>query len=249
MNSLILCEGKSDAIIISYLMIKKYGFEYNADKEFNKNMTPKIDEKGDVSVNWYTRSNGDNLMICGVGGFNNISKFFDKYISSIQLADYNDEKIFSKILIVCDRDNNTSEKIEDAVNNNIEKIEVNFKNSIWNRVDYNSDFNVKKSFNSYLLIIPTSEEGALEEVVLKALAENDDSSCIVKSSISFVDNIREDASKYLNKKRYISKAKVGVTFAVMFPEKLFNFIDEILKSIEWDKYKSMIQSFDVLAEI
>ena len=44
MNSLILCEGKSDAIIISYLMIKKYGFEYNADKEFNKNMTPKIDE-------------------------------------------------------------------------------------------------------------------------------------------------------------------------------------------------------------
>ncbi len=64
MKTLILCEGKTDAILISYLLCKMSG--WNPTKA-NKKMSVIVSEKNNEFAYWYVRDD-DKLLICGVGG-------------------------------------------------------------------------------------------------------------------------------------------------------------------------------------
>lgn len=78
MKTLILCEGKTDAILISYLLCKMSG--WNPTKA-DKKMSVIVSEKNNESAYWYVRDD-DKLLICGVGGKDKFAKFFqEKYMT------------------------------------------------------------------------------------------------------------------------------------------------------------------------
>lgn len=64
MNNLILCEGETDAILLSYYLQRTCGWR------FVKKSPPGVNIKADrghgESANWYQRD-GDYLLICAVG--------------------------------------------------------------------------------------------------------------------------------------------------------------------------------------
>lgn len=103
MKSLILCEGKTDAILISYLLCKQWGWSYisSKNKKF-KNYQIDVSEKNNESAEWYIKDNNE-VLICGVGGNTNFSNFFEDKIRSIQV-NYKEEDIFKKIICVVDKD-------------------------------------------------------------------------------------------------------------------------------------------------
>lgn len=99
------------------------------------------------------------------------------------------------------------------------------------------------------MIVPTDKEGALETLLLDAISENHYDFEIVKKSMTYVEEIQPIASKYLSKNRLKLKASLGVTWAIQYPEKLFSFIDEQIKSVKWEESKILESCFKNLKEI
>ncbi len=247
MNSLVLCEGKTDAILISYILINQYGYKvYKEGLNTKKQMTPKYDANNDEYAFWYAKNNS-YVLVCSVGGCDNFSNFFKKYIVPIQKNDYKEENIFEKILLIHDKDLKDNKEIENTL---LKNTTIEFKSNKWANVSMETAFtNQKSNFKTYLLVIPLEQSGALEDVVLSALAEDKMNEVVVKRSIEYVDSIKKIASEFLSKRRYISKAKLGVTFAIMSPEKVFSFIDELLNAVDWTKYDVINETFNVLKEL
>ena len=67
MNSLILCEGPTDAILLSYYLERVAGWHFS--KKPPAGLEIKSSDRNE-SVNWYKRGS-DYLLICGVGGKDN----------------------------------------------------------------------------------------------------------------------------------------------------------------------------------
>ena len=64
MNKIILCEGETDAILLSYYLGKVSGWSFCKKPPANIAIKPDAFEQ---SVNWYQKGS-DRLLICGVGG-------------------------------------------------------------------------------------------------------------------------------------------------------------------------------------
>ena len=65
MNKLILCEGKADAILISYYLERTCGWSHRNKRNPNS-IIIKTDEAKNEYGYWY-RKGDDQLLICGVG--------------------------------------------------------------------------------------------------------------------------------------------------------------------------------------
>lgn len=103
MNKLILCEGKIDAILLSYYLGKITGQSFSKKGPSGLNIQY---PKGNESISWY-RKDDDYLLICGVGGKDNFGNFFEERIKKPLIA----ANAFEKIAIVTDRDERTVEDI------------------------------------------------------------------------------------------------------------------------------------------
>jgi len=121
MNKIILCEGETDAILLSYFLDKVSGWK------FCKKPPIEIAIKGDSfehSINWYMKDN-DRLLICGVGGKDKMSSFFkDKVLRPIV-----DAGAFSRIALVLDRDNKEIESIESHASHLFKPVVTQMKNN------------------------------------------------------------------------------------------------------------------------
>lgn len=127
----------------------------------------------------------------------------------------------------------------------ISSVEINQ----WRPNVYKNSFNQNSSLDFLLLVIPTESEGALESLLLEAISENDEDEIIVSQSVDFVEKIQPLASKYLSKNRLKLKAALGVTWAIQYPEKLFQFIDAQIRSVQWENYKVLNSCFEQLKKI
>ena len=77
MNKIILCEGMTDAILLSYYLDKVAGWKYC--RKPPKDIAIKEDHSRGESLNWYEKDS-DRLLICGVGGKDNMGSFFNNKI-------------------------------------------------------------------------------------------------------------------------------------------------------------------------
>ena len=76
MNRLILCEGKTDAILLGYYLMKTDGWAL--ERKPPSGLDIKAQEQNE-NVVWYKKGN-EKLMICAVGGKDNFGQFFSRYI-------------------------------------------------------------------------------------------------------------------------------------------------------------------------
>jgi len=75
-NRLILCEGKTDAILISYYLAKTAGWQYSRTCPNGLDIKT---NKGNEAIKCYVNNN-EYLAICSVGGKDNFGSFFKTYI-------------------------------------------------------------------------------------------------------------------------------------------------------------------------
>ena len=245
MRALILCEGKTDAILISYLLSRTSGWKYS--KTGDPNISVKADDKRDESINWYQRGE-DLLMICGVGGKNNFGSFFsDKIFPAIE--SYGSRDCFEKIVYLIDRDSDSDEDLILQITNDFAPITVDIVLGDWRTGEYIDSFGQNPSLEILGLVVPQDQEGALETVLLDALSQEAYEQNIIERCKSFVVDIKPEADRYINSSRLELKAKLSTVFAILSPHKVFSLIDELIKSIKWEDYPYIQNLFDKLIQL
>lgn len=241
MNKLILCEGETDAILLSYYLSKVAGWVFC--KKAPKNLEISRGNSNE-SVNWYKKGE-DYLLICGVGGKNNFGSFFKTKIKPPLVT----VSAFEKIAIVTDRDDRTIDDIKKSLINSMDKFFTNMQDREWCENNYTDAFGMGKTVQLLLSVIPKKHAGALETVILEAIAEDPYDKNIVEKTAVFVEKMRAEAEKYIGSERLQLKAHLGVTWAVQYPEKVFSLIDEQIRNVPWEKYESLKECFGMVAEI
>ena len=242
MNAVILCEGKTDAILLSYYLGKMRGWQAGAKPP--KWLEIKPAKNSSESVEWYQRGD-DRLLICGVGGKDRFAEFFKEKI----LPPLIDSSAFSKMAVVTDRDNRSSPEIVASIYSGFKKAITDIKENEWTTNCFEDGFGLGHTLSFLLLIIPNDSEGALETVLMNAIMEDQYDKVIVEKSQAFVKEIKPDAMRYLCNRRLELKAQLSVTWAIQSPDKAFDFIDEQIRSVPWEKLDTISQCFSPLLDI
>ena len=244
MNKLILCEGETDAILLSYYLQHTCGWTYS--KRAPPGINIKADKIHGESANWYQRDH-DYLLICAVGSKNRFQCFFEEKIAP-PLQSTN-TAAFSKIALMIDRDDDPEEEIVRRIRRELPLIARNAEQNAWTSHEYKNGYGETQRLDFLLLIIPRDREGALETLLLDVISENPYDKNIVEKSRAFVEKIAPEASRYIGKRRLVLKAHLGVTWAIQSPQKVFQFIDEQLQSIPWEESEVLRETFEKVREI
>ena len=241
MNKLILCEGETDAILLSYYLGKVAGWKFCRKPPANIAIKP---DTFDQSVNWYENGE-DRLLICAIGGKSNVRVFFtDKILRPIV-----DAGAFSRIALVLDRDESEIKSIEDHASSVFKPVLSTLRNHEWVQNTYKDAYGMEQIIEGLLVIIPTEHEGALETLMLDSIAEDPYDAVIVDRAGAFVTEMKTVASKYLGSRRNAIKAHLGVAWAVQYPEKVFKLMNEQILSVKWEKSKVLHKCFEQLEMI
>lgn len=244
MNNLILCEGETDAILLSYYLQRTCGWS------FVKKSPPGVNIKADrvhgESANWYQRG-GDHLLICAVGSKNRFRCFFDEKIAPPLIS--SSAAVFSKIALIVDHDDETEAEIIQRIQSELPLVARNAEQNAWVIHDYENGYHETQQLDFLLLIIPKDREGALETLLLSAISEDPYDKNIVDRSKEFVERIAPEADRYIGKRRLVLKAYLGVTWAIQSPQKVFQFIDNQLRDTPWEKSETLRGTFEKILEI
>ncbi|WP_409967539.1 DUF3226 domain-containing protein [Bengtsoniella intestinalis] len=241
MINIILCEGKTDAILLSYYLCKTAGWTVLKKAPKGIDIKPKNQNQ---SAFCYQREN-DILLICGVGGVTNFQKFIQDHIIQIM----KNQRNISKVAIMVDRDDKAENDLLNEIEQLFSPLLDNIASNHWSHHTYMDAFEYEVSVDFLPLIIPQAQVGALETVLLNAIAEDPYDEKIVTQSQKFVNKIAPVADKYLHTRRMRLKAELSVTWAIQSPDKAFVFIDEQLQSIPWENSQTLRECFTKLLEI
>nr|WP_027870138.1 DUF3226 domain-containing protein [[Eubacterium] cellulosolvens] len=241
MNKLILCEGETDAILLSYFLGKVAGWKFCRKPPANVAIKPDAFEE---SANWYEKGE-DRLLICAVGGKDNVGSFFEKKIQRPVV----DAGAFSRIALVLDRDESEIQSIEAHASSVCKPVINTMRNNEWVQNVYIDAYGTEQMIEGLLVVIPTEHEGALETLMLDSIAEDPYNSVIVDKAGAFVADMKTVASKYLGSRRNAIKVHLGVTWAVQYPEKVFKLINEQILSVKWEESEVLHKCFAQLEKI
>lgn len=243
MKSIILCEGGTDLTLIQYFMEKVNGWKYHSNR-------PKL---FDLEQQKRFKKEDKILEIGATGGCSEIPKCFSKILNSQRIGSSSEER-YENIVIITDNDEiGTFDKMKVTLENLFNKysitVENNIANDSWINCTCENGAQDIINFRVLLLIIPFDEEGALETFLLKAIASNDEyDNEIIEKGNDFVENA-DSERRYLTKRRYITKAKLDVYFSIRTSVEQFTERQNILKSINWEEYEYIQDSFKKLREL
>lgn len=264
-HRVILCEGESDSILISYYLIKKKNWssvkQTDIDSKILKNLVRLRNGNPSETGDWYVNpARSAFLYIWAIGG-----KEFNVSLGIV--LDYNrksQENLFTEIAIITDHDDkNSEEEIIESVRiaclaNNID-LTAPFSCNTWlesNEVTY--PLNPQKQIISFFAsVMPEKEEGTLETFLLNCLSSQDKrDKKVIDQCISFINEIDcsyidEHGTKcirYLHHRGDRPKAKFSVFFSVVNPRKVFCTGNAMLLSVPWESYDTFNEYFGVLAQ-
>ena len=245
MRTLILCEGKTDAILLSYLLQKESNWVYVKSKKGLWDIEE--DDKKDESANWYKRDE-DYILICGVGGKDKFKGFFlDKLYEPIIQTQKSHN--IDKIIYILDKDKDSFEMLEQKIFDDLQPICTDLLIDNWKENKFLDAFGMEQTVDVLGLVVPNDQEGALENVLLNALSGRAYDKNIVDKSVRFVEEIKQEAKEYIKNSRLELKAKLSVVFAVRSPQKVFSLIDELIKSVNWESYTNIKELFVKVLEL
>lgn len=247
-QSIVLCEGETDQIILSYYFEKLFHYHYASELPKILNVNPQAE-----FVRLYMRSEDkDEVVIWAIGGRN---LFRDALNEVLEANMTNAESVYSKVLVILDHDSDRETKqIWDQLDGVLNSfgIDATFSNDQWTTVEQKIEFGDPPIPLKLLgLAIPQDEDGALETFLLKALSEQEGNKYLAEQSKKFVHDLlehQEELNSYLSKKGLQVKAPLAVFFAIASPHHIFREMKAILKSVSWEKYKTIQTGFKLLDE-
>lgn len=234
MYGIILCEGETDAILISYYLHKTLTYS------FVKKAPAKLPALTNISksINWYKGAHDNYIAICPIGGAD-FMKAVKEVIRYNKAADEDD--VFQKLVLVMDNDDESvCDSVKEIGKTLFCKRELSAGN--WESFAYDNDFAQHICGEIACILQPNDEHGALEIFVLQALSQDDEEvENAVRQVKEFVGGFQ--SKRYLRHRRDRVKAHLSVSLAVMCPSKTFTTIDEFLNGIEWNDYQLYQKQF------
>lgn len=100
-----------------------------------------------------------------------------------------------------------------------------------------------KIVNTYLLIIPVNEKGALERVIIDALNDIPEETPLIQEVVQFIDSLKGSLVPELNQTNKANKATVGTFFSVRNPKNAMRSFGVFISKIDWSKSESLKQLF------
>ncbi|MGL4521804.1 MAG: DUF3226 domain-containing protein [Bacilli bacterium] len=241
MKKLILCEGKTDAILLGYYLIQTTDWKYC--RKLPKGFQMQVDNQKGETIQCY-QQDSTYLFICSVGGKDKFGTFFNQKIAHALV----DADEFESIAIMVDRDDLEEETIIQDFKSKLPLIS-HIENNKWIENSYQNSFDESKRLKFLLIIIPNEKCGALEHLLLEAMSENEQDACIIERNKRYIEEITPIAKQYLSKRRLKIKAVLGVTWAIQSPEKVFSVIDEQIRSVKWEESAVLKECFSQLIKI
>lgn len=250
MKRIILCEGKTDAILISYFLKKVYGWSYTKD------MVIRLPVKRDNEVlNWYSHPEkpGQELVIWGVGGIEQLPVKVGHVINFTQRVRTPTDR-FERIVLFFDRDQREEEEcvqlIEDWTKSNDLKLIDDLQLGQW--VDVITKLLKKPPERHKLsilsIVLPPDGKGALETFLTDSIRScSDEDRQLVDEAREFIERLPSEP--YLNKRRFRPKACLGAILSVMSPDWVFSEVDERLIRVQWEDIESVLDVYKKLEEL
>lgn len=151
------------------------------------------------------------------------------------------EKDITSLIIVTDRDEDTDGKIARRIKKTLDGLTIKVGKWICN--DITDSFGQSKNINTYLLVIPASENGALERVIINALKDIPEESNLIREVTTFIDSLKEGIVPELNQTNKSDKATVGTFFSVKNPQNAMRSFVTFISKIDWSSSESLRQLF------
>ncbi len=247
MKNIIICEGSTDYYLLQYYMREALGWKDN--KQIQSNILRVPDQKSRNLI-----KNADILTIMSTGGCSRLTEGLKETLTRNYLTPPDLSEMYSKIVIVTDRDDHDTENdfiqsIQGILDNFNVSYPETFCNNKWLSCEMTSQLGIVEKIDILLLIIPFEQNGAMETFLLNAISnDNPYDKRIIQSCNSFVDNI-DPENKYLTSRRYITKAKFDTYFSIRTPAEQYAERQQILKSVKWEQYTQIQTDFLKLSEI
>lgn len=244
MKSVVLCEGQDDLWFIGYYL-HKVGEWKKCDSPW-KNYTISTSTLGKGQKVIFLKKGKDTVAVWCMGGkdafLKTISVLLDKFIET-----YPFDPIDS-IVIVRDRDSESDDEILSQMQRwfSIEETLINRATTVWRK----EIEGILVSVNITPLIIPFSEEGAIETILMKSISERDaEGAVVVDEANSYVNKLcsrQEIGTNYLTHDRLILKAKYASTIAVTNPEHSTSLFQDMVMACPWEESSHVKEHFDVI---
>ena len=194
----------------------------------------------------YLQKGNDGTAIWAVGGKDNfqrpISTLFDKFISNFPFDP------IESIVIVRDRDNDT---IEIALSQIQKWFPFELKLANKQTVKYETEidgYEVKVLITP--VVIPFFEEGAIETILMNAIAEDGaEGKAVVEGAKEYICSLAESLNvreKYLSHERLLLKAKYAATIAVTNPGHSTGVFQNLVMSCPFETSAHVKEHFDIV---
>lgn len=245
--NIIICEGKTDAILLSYFLIKVHNFQHE------RSGVVKLPEKKGQEINWYRSQNDTDVAIWSADGYSNITYNLEDVIER-NVNEPNSDRRFGKIIIYCDRDDKDEGTIIEEMKTWFDSSNIQTDQKIvtgdWLDCTIELKDSSKGSIHINILIValPLSREGALETFLLDAFSgEGDGEKHVVDSARNYVATIPNDP--YLPKNRLREKASLGSVLSVFSPDWVFSELNNRLLLIPWENISDAYDVYSRLGDL
>lgn len=231
MTELVLVEGVSDVQLISYYLQNVYGWKHERENVLGIESLDGHEHIESLS------KNGNQVVLCGVGGNGKFAHFVEQHRINYIVV----EKEISSLVVVTDRDEASDARIKNQINSALNQMSV--ENNRWKENTIQDSFGQAKSIDTYLLIIPANEKGALERVIIDALNDIPEETALMGEVEQFIDALKAGLVPDLNQINNANKAAVGTFFSVRYPKKAMRTFGVFISKIDWSKSASLNQLF------
>jgi hypothetical protein len=251
MKRVVICEGKTDAILVGYFLNRVYGWTYTRDHR----MPALPFEKQNESLCWYSHpeKRGFELAVWGAGGITRIPEKLHKIVERTK-AEHVGLNRFGRVVVLLDRDERSEDEVRELVGDWYQGAGVQLSEDVklgtWLSGTLQLDKTPAESHDVSLLalVLPPTQEGCLEVFLAEALRGSGAADReIVDGCRTFVRTIPNEP--YLTQNRFRPKAVIGAVLSIMSPDWVFGDLDEKLTAIEWEKIRAAYEAYSRLADL
>lgn len=237
MKAIILCEGTTDLLMIQFVLQYKYGWQYDGFVE--NTVTNQLIRRNLIRGN-------DSVEINSCGGIMNIPSKINKIKDKMCNAT-SQEEIYNKVIVMIDHDTVSSN--QEFINQLNDKAGENFETSqlnVWSEWLIESLIFGETCVDLYLGCIPSDNTGAIETIMLEALATDQLEIKLISDTRDFINGVSNNQNRYLQKESRRSKAIFNTYFAIRTPEEKYDERARVLNAYDWKNNEILNSSFQFL---
>lgn len=244
MKSVILCEGRDDLWFVCYYLhkIAKWNVVNPSNDVWMNYQLSTITVRQDIK---YLTNGNDHVAIWSVCGKDSFEKPVCEILRIISTFPFDP---INSIVIIRDRDNDAEDDILREMNSWFAGAVVLTNKTTGTFLQAIEDYDVLTKVTP--VIIPFSEQGAIETILKTAISEEgEEEAFIVDSAEKYISDLVSSGRvgvKYLSGSRQILNAKYPAVIAATNPDHSTGLFQDMVMACPWEESPHVKEHFDVV---